>query len=341
MKPRKEHTRALIAIAFLTIVTIVIILLDLSWANWPLSISQVIDVLMGGGSSVNRTIVMTINLPRVVMGIFVGAGLAVSGAVMQAMFRNPMASPYILGLSNGAALGAALGMVTTIPLIPVAIAVPALAFIVCFATVMLVYMLSRVGGNIQIETLLLSGIAVSALLSALVSLLTFLSSQDQMEQIVFWTMGSLSKATWSNLMFVVPVISMGIILMATLSKELNAMMLGDAHAMDLGVDIRKVRIILLIFSTLVIAAAVSFVGVIGFVGLIIPHIVRLVVGPNNRILIPVSAFAGATYLVVCDYIAHSMYTITGVLPIGIITAIVGGPYFIYLLRKRKREVGWN
>lgn len=340
MDKRKRSIRTILAIIFLIAITLIAILLDLGWANWPLSISEVIDVLLGGGSSVDRTIVLDINLPRVVMGIFVGAGLAISGAVMQALFRNPMASPYILGLSNGAALGASIGMLFTISFIPIAITVPVLAFVFCLGTMMLVYSLSRVGGNTQMETLLLSGIAVSALLSALVSLMTFLAG-DQMEGIVFWTMGSLSKATWSNLMFVIPVISVGILIMMTMSRELNAMMLGDAHAMDLGVDVRKVRILLLICTTLVVAAAVSFVGVIGFVGLVIPHVVRLMIGPDNRLLIPLTVIAGASYLVICDYIAHCMYGISGVLPIGIITALIGGPYFIYLLRRRKHEVGWN
>ncbi len=340
MDKRKRSIRTMIAIISLIVITLIAILLDLGWANWPLSISEVIDVLLGGGSSVDRTIVLDINLPRVVMGMFVGAGLAISGAVMQALFRNPMASPYILGLSNGAALGASIGMIFTISFIPVAITVPVLAFIFCLGTMMLVYSLSRVGGNTQMETLLLSGIAVSALLSALVSLMTFLAG-DQMEGIVFWTMGSLSKATWSNLMFVIPVISVGAFIMIMMSRELNAMMLGDAHAMDLGVDVRRVRILLLICTTLVVAAAVSFVGVIGFVGLVIPHVVRLIIGPDNRLLIPLTVVAGASYLVICDYIAHCMYGISGVLPIGIITALIGGPYFIYLLRRRKHEVGWN
>lgn len=180
MDNKEKRVRVFVAIIALVIITTFAVLLDLSWANWSLSLSDVIEVLLGGGSSVNRTIVLSINLPRVVMAVFVGSGLAVSGAVMQALFRNPMASPYILGLSNGAALGAAIGMVFTISFIPVIIAVPALAFIFCFGTMMIVYSLSRIGGNTQTETLLLSGIAVSAFLSALVSLMTFLAG-DEME----------------------------------------------------------------------------------------------------------------------------------------------------------------
>lgn len=337
---RKRKLRVIAAAVFLTAATFVAAVLNLSWANDPLPLSEVVAVLMGGGNYWNRIIVLNLNLPRVIVAIFVGAGLAVSGAVMQAVFRNPMASPYILGLSNGAALGAAVGMLFTIPFIPAIITTPLLAFVFCFGTMMLVYSISKVGGSTQTETLLLSGVAVSALLSAFVSLLTFMSG-DKMEGIVFWTMGSLSKASIENLSFVIPVISMGIFLMIGASRELNAMMLGDAHAMDLGVDVRRVRLALLLCATLVTAAAVSFVGVIGFVGLVIPHIVRLLVGPDNRVLMPLCILAGACYLIICDYIAHSLAPVVGVVPIGIITAMIGGPYFLYLIRRRKHEVGWN
>lgn len=337
---RESKVRIAIALAVLVAATAVAVFLDLSWAHWPLSFSEVIDALMGRGNETNQFIVRNINLPRVIMGAFIGAGLAVAGSVMQAVFRNPMASPYILGLSNGAALGASIGMLFTIPFIPSIIATPILAFVFCFGTMMLVYSLSRIGGNTQTETLLLSGVAISALLSALVSLMTFIAG-EKMEGIVFWTMGSLSKACWPYLSMIIPIIVVGVTIMLTQARELNAMMLGDAHAMDLGVDVRRVRLLLLICATLVTAAAVSFAGVIGFVGLIIPHIVRLVVGPDNRMLMPICILAGACYLIICDYIAHGLAPIMGVVPIGIITAIIGGPYFLYLIRRRKQEVGWN
>ena len=332
--------RVFLALAALLISLFAVILLDLSWAPDRLSLSEVWDVLIGNGTWGNEIIVFNINLPRVVMGLIVGAGLAVAGAVMQALFRNPMASPYILGLSSGASLGAAIGMLFTISIIPVAITTPLLAFAFCFMTMMLVYSLSRVGGHTHTETLLLAGIAVNAFLTALVSFLTFISG-EKMEGIVFWSMGSLSRATPENILFIFPMILVGILVVLFFSRELNAMMLGDVHALDLGVNVKNVRLVLLICTTLITAASVAFVGVIGFVGLVIPHIIRLLVGPDNRKVIPLSILAGALYLVACDYIAHSFPTSIGVLPIGIITAMIGGPYFIYLLRKRRNRVGWT
>jgi ABC-type Fe3+-siderophore transport system, permease component len=339
---KRKGARTPIAIFALIVAAFFVIMLDLSWAPDPLSFRETWDALIGRGTWGNTIIVRNFNLPRVVMGLIVGAGLAVSGAVMQALFRNPMASPYILGLSSGASLGAAIAILFTIPFIPVMVVTPVLAFVFCFMTMMIVYSLARVGGKTQTETLLLAGIAISSFLSALVSFLTAISG-EKLEEIVFWSMGSLSRAEPENIALILPIVAVGVLIMIVLSKELNAMMLGDSHAMDLGVDVKKVRLVLLICATLVTAAAVSYVGVIGFVGLVIPHITRLIVGPDNRKVIPLSILGGAIYLVACDYIAHMFVMVAGVgvLPIGIITALIGGPYFIYLLRRRKHQVGWN
>lgn len=315
-------------------------LLDLAWAPRFLSIGEVVDVLLGKGLWGNEIIVKEVNAPRVVIGIFVGAGLGVSGAVMQALFRNPMASPYILGLSSGASMGAAIGILFAIPFIPKIVVVPILAFTFCLMTMFLVYSIARVGGYAPTETLLLSGIAVGALIQAVVSFLTFISG-EKLEGIVFWTMGSLSQHNWNNIFFVIPMVLIGISVMLTKSRELNAMMLGDAHAMDLGVDVRKTRLMLLVFTSLTVAACVAFVGIIGFVGLVIPHIFRLLLGPDNRLVMPMAAVGGSAFVIMCDFIAHVIAPKYGVMPIGVVTAMIGAPYFIYLLTKRKREVGWN
>ena len=259
---------------------------------------------------------------------------------MQAVFRNPLASPYILGLSSGASVGAAASMVFTIPFIPVAIVTPVLAFVSCFATMILVYSMSRIGGVVKTESLILSGVAVSSLLSAVVSFLTFISG-DRLEGIVFWTMGNLGNAGWSEIAFIAPIIIACSVLLFTQAKGLNAMMLGDVHAMDLGVDVRKTRLFVLILSTAIVAAAVSFVGVIGFIGLVIPHILRILLGPDNRMIMPLSMFAGASFILICDYISRIAAPAYGTLPIGVVTALIGAPVFIYLLVRKKKEVGWN
>jgi iron complex transport system permease protein len=189
------------------------------------------------------------------------------------------------------------------------------------------------------KTLLLAGIAVGSLLSALVSLLTYLAG-EQMQGIVYWTMGNLTNASWENITIVAPLIFAGSLIMVSSSRDLNAMMLGDAHALDLGVEVKKVRLQLLIASALVTAAAVSFVGVIGFVGLVVPHILRILMGPDNRALLPASILGGAAFLMMCDYLSRVIAPSIGILPIGIITALIG-PRTLSLLRRRRSEVGWD
>ena len=331
-----------IAIAVLAILATVCMYLDLSWISGGDSygVSQVWDTLFGEGTPASRTIILDMNAPRVAIGIFVGMGLAIAGCAMQAVFRNPLASPYILGLSSGASVGAAASMVFTIPFIPVAIVTPVLAFVSCFATMILVYSMSRIGGVVKTESLILSGVAVSSLLSAVVSFLTFISG-DRLEGIVFWTMGNLGNAGWSEIAFIAPIIIACSVLLFIQAKGLNAMMLGDVHAMDLGVDVRKTRLFVLILSTAIVAAAVSFVGVIGFIGLVIPHILRILLGPDNRMIMPLSMFAGASFILICDYISRIAAPAYGTLPIGVVTALIGAPVFIYLLIRKKKEVGWN
>ena len=337
----KMHKVA-IGIALLLAATLLCILLDLSWidADHRYTFSEVIDTIFGGGTWGSRIIIRDTNAPRVVAGLFVGAGLAVTGCAMQAIFRNPLASPYILGLSSGASVGAAASLLFVIPFIPSTIITPFLAFIMCFATMILVYNMARVGGAVRTESLVLAGVAVSSLLSAVVSLLTFIAG-DRMEGIVFWTMGNLGNAEWNEIAFMAPLIVVCSFFLITQSKALNAMMLGDIHAMDLGIDVKRTRLFILILSTIVVAAAVSFVGVIGFIGLVIPHILRILLGPDNRIIMPLSMIGGAAFIIICDYLAHIVIPAYGTLPIGVITALIGAPIFIFLLIRRKKEVGWN
>lgn len=341
LQKSRKRSVILLAVVVLIVLAVLCAFLDLSWisAGKSYSFKEVWDVLLGNGTWASDIIVKN-NAKRVAIGIFVGAGLAVAGTAMQAVFRNPLASPYILGLSSGASLGAAIGMLFTISIIPAVILTPMLAFITCFATMLLVYTMAKVGGSIRTETLILSGVAVSSLLSALVSFLTFIAG-EKLEGIVFWSMGNLGNATWEQIMFSAPIIVVCSILMITQAKKLNAMMLGDAHAMDLGIDVKRTRLFILILTTAVVAAAVSFVGVIGFIGLVIPHILRILLGPDNRVIMPLSMIAGASFILICDYLAHIVTPYYGTLPIGVITALIGAPLFIFLLIRRKKEVGWN
>lgn len=334
--------KLLITIGVIIALALVCAYFDLAWisANKSYSLQEVLDTIFGKGTWGSNIIVNQTNAPRVVIGMLVGMGLAIAGTSMQAVFRNPLASPYILGLSSGASVGAAISMLFVIAFIPAAIVTPVLAFITCGLTMVLVYFMARVGGTVRTETLILSGVAVSSLLSAIVSFLTFISG-DKLEGIVFWTMGSLGNATWAQIAFAAPILIVCSILLVMQAKPLNALMLGDIHAMDLGVDVKRTRLIVLILTTVIVATAVSFVGVIGFVGLVIPHMLRIILGPDNRVIMPMSIIAGAAFLVICDYLARIVAPQYGVLPIGVVTALIGAPVFIYLLIRRKKEVGWN
>lgn len=302
------------------------------------------ETLNGGGTWGSRIIINDINAPRVTIGIFIGMGLAVAGCAMQAVFRNPLASPYILGLSSGASVGAAFSMLFGIPFIPVIISTPLFAFMTCFATMFLVYAMARSGGSVKTESLILSGVAVSALLSALVSFMTFIAG-DKLEGIVFWSMGNLGNVLgdkgWNEIFIMAPIVVVCCILLITQARKLNAMMIGDIHAMDLGVDVKRTRLTVLVLTTLIVAACVSFVGVIGFVGLVIPHILRMVVGPDNRTLMPMCMVLGPVFILFCDLVAHVVAREYGVMPIGVVSALIGAPLFIFLLMRRKKEIGWN
>jgi len=339
-KDLSKGNRLAIILPLLFVMLLLFFCLDLTYAPRPLSLKEIWDAFTGNGSWANNIIIFNFNIKRVIFGLFVGAGLAVTGCAMQAVFKNPLASPYILGLSSGASLGAAIAILISIPFIPLAIVQPILAFFFCFGTMILVYVVARADHGSRSETLILSGVAVSSLISALVSLMTYLAPSDKMKDIVFWSMGSLYGVDWENMIFAVPIIVLGVLLIWTQAKELNAMMLGDAHAMDLGVDVRRTRLFILLMSSLVVAAAVAFVGTIGFIGLVIPHIFRLLLGPDNKVLIPLSALGGATFIIMCDYISHMFSQITGVIPIGVVTALIGAPFFIYLLMRNRRAVGW-
>lgn len=284
-----------------------------------------------------KAIIYNVRLPRVVLGGLVGMSLAVTGGCFQGLFKNPMADPYIIGVSSGASLGAALAIVFGWTLIISGgnWAVILSAFIGALLTVFVVYSISRVDGRIPVYALLLAGVAVAAFLTAMVSLLILFGS-DAMHGIVFWIMGSLAGTGWPQVVMMLPFTILGTITIIIHSRSLNAILLGEEAAQHLGVEVERVKIVLFGASSLVVAAAVSVSGVIGFVGLIIPHVVRLLVGSDHRILLPWAAVTGGLFLIICDALARVVLGPAEV-PVGIITAFTGAPFFVYLLRKRKRE----
>ncbi|MEN6390959.1 MAG: iron chelate uptake ABC transporter family permease subunit [Syntrophomonas sp.] len=282
-------------------------------------------------------IIFTIRLPRVLMAVLVGAGLALAGAVFQGLFRNPMADPYVIGVSSGAALGAVLAILAQqISGLSLTYGVPGLAFLMAVLTIVIVYRLARSGGKVPVMTLLLAGIAINSLLSALVSLCMYYSG-SQMHQLVFWLMGGFSGRGWNYIIMFLPYAIIGAVIIWIYTRELNAMLMGEEPAQHLGIDVEKVKFRLLIAAALLTGACVSVSGLIGFVGLIIPHMVRLISGPDHRVLLPLVVLTGAVFMVAAD-IAARVLIAPEELPVGIVTAIVGAPFFIYLLRRQKRAL---
>ncbi len=281
-------------------------------------------------SAAHQTIVMRVRLPRIALGAVVGFALAAAGTVMQGFFRNPMADPSIVGVSSGAAVGAVAVIVTGVSL-PFGLGLPAAAFAGALAAAFGVYLIASEGGRTPVATLLLAGVAVQTLLGAVVSF-ALVHAGRGIREAVFWLMGHLHDSTWGKVRLVALVAIPLVLLLLPFARDLNALLLGEADARSVGVEVERTRKLLLAAASVVTAAAVAVAGVIGFVGLIVPHVMRLLVGPDHRILLPTSALAGATFLVAADTVARAG---AAELPVGIVTAAVGAPFFLYLLRRRE------
>ncbi len=280
-----------------------------------------------------ETIVFQMRLARVILAALVGAGLAASGVILQGLLINPMADPYILGISQGAALGATAAMLSLGGILALGIyTVPLVAFLGGLVTSIVVYNLARVGNRVQMSTLLLAGIAVGLFLSAITSYIMITSGQN-VHQILFWIIGGFAGRGWDHVMVLLPYIVIGYSLMHIYARRMNIILLGEEPAQHLGIDVERMKKVLLTAATLTTASAVSVSGVIAFVGLIIPHAVRLMVGPDHRVLLPTAALTGAIFLIIADALAR-VAAAPEEIPVGIITALCGGPFFIYLLRKK-------
>lgn len=288
-----------------------------------------------GVSAMDESVIWQIRLPRLVLGLLVGAALGVGGALMQAVFANPLAEPSVIGVTAGAGVGAALAIVLGISWFG-ATTVPVFAFLSGLLTTWLVYQLARFAGRIRVINLVLVGIAVNAVAGALISFFIFIAPTSSREQVVFWQMGSLSGAKWAHISVVAVLIGAGIAVALLLVGKLDVLALGDRAAGHVGIDVARLRVLALLLATLLTAGAVSYAGLIGFVGLVVPHIIRTVAGPSNVVLLPASALGGAALIVLADTAARSIIDFAD-LPIGIFTALVGGPTFFILLRAMMRR----
>lgn len=280
-------------------------------------------------TSAAETIVMDLRLPRVLTAMVVGGGLAVAGAAFQGLLRNPLADPYVLGTASGAALGAAVAVLIPVRTLFLQFGlIHALAFIGALGAVVVVYRLSRVGATAPMTSLLLTGYAVSSLLAAGLAMAMYLSGAG-LRQIFAYLLGGFDAASWGRLAVAAPLILMSSFVILLRARSLNGMLLGEEAAAHLGIDVRRERAVLLAVASLATAASVAISGLIGFVGLVAPHVVRLLVGPNARLVLPLAALLGASLMVGADLMARLL----GEIPVGVVTAVVGAPFFLALLRR--------
>lgn len=280
------------------------------------------------------SIIWSIRLPRVLLGVLVGASLSMAGAAFQGMFKNPMADPYVIGISSGAALGATFAIILKLSFALFRIsAISIFAFIGALIAVFLVYNIARIKNQVPVTTLLLAGVAIGQFFTAIMSFLMVIYNND-MAKIIYWTMGSLAGKGWDPIVTLAIPVIVSMILINFFARDLNIMLTGEESAKSLGVNVEKTKVYILILGTFMTALVVSVSGIIGFVGLIIPHIVRLLIGPDHRILLPASALLGGIFMISADTIARMVISPIEI-PVGIITALFGGPFFIYLLKKKK------
>lgn len=289
-----------------------------------------------------EAVFFNIRLPRVLLGILVGSALSISGAAMQGLFRNPLAEPGLIGISSGAMLFAALFIVLEIPFLLLVkdyfgyYALAFAAFLGATITTWLVYRLSMRNGKADITTLLLAGIAINALAGSFTGFLVYLANDEQLRNITFWSMGSLGGASWKTVSAVLPFVIIPLLVLPFFAKAINALALGEAQAMHMGVNISILKKVIIVLATLGVGASVAVSGLIGFVGLVVPHIIRMAFSADHRLVIPASALLGAVVLVAADLVARTIVS-PAELPIGILTAMIGTPIFIYIIMRERRK----
>jgi iron complex transport system permease protein len=346
----RRTSRWKLIVLLLVVALIIMVIVSLNVGSVSIPFSDILTVLgkripflgshIDSSSITSQTeaIIINVRLPRVLAGVLIGAALAAAGVLYQGVFKNPMAESYVLGVSAGAAVGASFAILSGISFVFFGLGfLQVAAFVGAISAMFLVYNISRVGSRVPVETLLLNGIAINFFGFAIVGLLEILAGKE-LESIVGWLIGGYSNVLWKSIWSVLPIILIGIVISYFFARDLNVLSMGEETAHHLGVNVERSKQILLVLASLTTAAAVSISGLIGFVGLMIPHLTRLLIGPDHRILLPTSTVVGAIYLVICDDIARVIQTpflSTGEFPVGIITMLFGGPFFIFLLKRKK------
>ncbi len=329
---------------FLSLLLLTVALISLSIGSAGIGFTRILSIILSklpfspSSPLLDETevaIVLSIRLPRILLAGLVGAALSVAGVVFQCLLRNPLAEPYILGISSGSAVGAILAIMAGI--VASSWGIPLASFGGALLTILLVYRIARVGRRMETTTLLLVGVIVGFFFAAIVMFLLSISPIHGLQKALFWLMGDLSTANYLKIIIILPYVLGGIIFIYAWARSLNIISMGEEAALQLGIEVEKAKLILFVAASLITGAAVAVSGVIGFVGLIIPHIVRLLAGPDHRLLLPASALVGGSFLIIADTLARTVI-IPSELPVGVVTAFFGAPFFIYLLRRKRGEV---
>ncbi|GAB2455198.1 iron ABC transporter permease [Conyzicola lurida] len=341
-------SRGILLSVVLAVVLVASVLASSMVGQLPITPAEIVGSLLRAAGIPNgwapadpivESTIWIVRFPRIVMGLAVGAALAVAGAVMQAIFGNPLAEPGVVGVSSGAALGAAAAIVFGVTAIG-SWSIAVLAFLGGLAATLVVYFVSRANGRTEVVTLLLTGIAINAFAGAGLAFLLFAGDTASREQITFWQLGSLNGSLWREVAIVVPVMLVGLVAAVVLGRRYDLLALGERNARHLGVNVESLRIVSIVLVALLTGVAVAFCGIIAFVGLVVPHVIRMAIGPSHRPLIVASAVGGGALISIADLVARTV--VPGAdLPIGMLTSLIGGPFFFYLLyRQRKRSGGW-
>ncbi|MEU7042770.1 iron ABC transporter permease [Streptomyces varsoviensis] len=348
--PRPRATgrrgRRTLLVAAMAAALLALCLLSAGIGAYEIPVADVLGSLLHrvglGGARLDRvgeSVLWNVRLPRVVLALLVGASLGCAGALMQGVFGNPLAEPGVIGISSGAAVGAVGSIALGLSFFG-NWTVTACAFAAGLLTVLVVYALSRSGGRTEVVTLILTGIAVNAFAGALIGLFVFFADNAQVTQITFWQLGSLAQATWPKVLAVLPCALAGLAVAPFYARKLDLLALGERPARHLGVDVERLRVTLVLVVALLTAAAVAVAGIITFVGLLVPHLLRMAAGPGHRLLVPGSALGGALVLVAADLAARTVAQ-PAELPLGVLTALFGSPFFFWLLRRtRRKQGGW-
>ena len=329
--------RLLLALAVLGMAALAVAAVALFLGSSGLSVASVIRALGGRGTEMETVVVLGLRLPRIAAALLAGAALAVAGVGFQALTRNPLADPSLLGISSGAAFGVVLGQIFGVGTTALAVlGLTAFAFAGAMVATGIVYLIAATDGRLPLQTLLLAGVIVGLFFSAAITVVISVVEVDRLAGVIHWMLGNLRPISGGALLVFVALLTVGVYLILGRARQLNLLALGEEPAMQLGVDAEALKRRVFVGSSLLTAAVVAFAGPIGFVGLIVPHAVRIVLGPDNRVLVPAALLAGATFLLVADTVARNVIA-PSELSVGVVTAFCGAPFFVYLLRSRYRS----